>query len=267
MSEKNEIVVVNSTALISNLTNNELNARADAFRQFKDFIRTELVDGIDFGQIPSVNKPCLFKAGGEKAQMLLGLTPEYKLLNRAFVPNQERKYKVWNKDARKYETVETIRNYYAWEWSCELWFGDKKVGEGVGACNSEERKWVSQYDRGESPDSLANTIIKIGKKRAFMDAILGVSGLSDMFTQDLEEDESIQKLKVDKTTKINKLTKDQIKLIYATVGATGLVESDLKAILNEMGYTSIKDCKPEDCNKILESLRTLAKERKNDKGE
>ena len=107
----------------------------------------------------------------------------------------------------------------------------------------------------------------MGKKRAFMDAILGVSGLSDMFTQDLEDDATIQSLKFDKTTKVNKLTKDQIKLIYATVGATGLVESDLKQILNEMGYTSIKDCKPEDCNKILESLKVLAKERKNEKGE
>jgi ribosomal protein S13 len=83
-----------------------------------------------------------------------------------------------------------------------------------------------------------------------------------MFTQDLEDDESITKLKVDKTTKLNKLTKDQIKLVYATVGATGLVESDLKQILNEMGYTSIKDCKGDECNKILDSLKALAKSRK-----
>lgn len=262
MSNGNEIVVVNSTSLITNLTNNDLLARADSFKQFKEFVKNDFVDGVDYGVIPSVKKPCLFKAGGEKAQMLLGLTPEYKLLNREFIANNVIKNKVWNSSSRTYDTVEQIRNYYSWEWSCELWYNDKKVGEGVGSCNSEERKYVSQYEKGETPDSLANTIMKISKKRAFMDAILGVSGLSDMFTQDLEEDETIQKLKVDKTSKVNKLTKDQIKLIYATVGATGLVDTDLKQILNEMGYTSIKDCKPEDCNKILEQLKNLAKERK-----
>lgn len=262
MSQNGEIAIVNSTSLISNVQNQDLVSRAKSFNDFKDFIRAELKDGIDFGMIPKVDKPCLFKAGGEKTQMLLGLTPQYKLIHREFIPNQKHEYKAWNDTTRKYETKESIRNYYSWEWSCELWYGDVKVGEGVGACNSEERKYVSQYDKGESPNSLANTIMKISKKRAFMDAILGVSGLSDIFTQDLEEDESINKLKVDKTTKINKLTKDQIKLIYATVGATGLVESDLKQILNEMGYTSIKDCKPEDCNMILEKLKELAKSRK-----
>lgn len=264
MSENKAIQVVNSTSLIANVQNAELVSRANAFNEFKDFIRAELKDGVDYGIIPKVDKPCLFKAGGEKAQMLLGLTPQYKLLHREFIPNQKHEYKAWNDTTKKYETKESIRNYYCWEWSCELWHGDVKVGEGVGAGNSEERKFVSQYEKGENPNSLANTIMKLSKKRAFMDAILGVSGLSDLFTQDLDEDETIKKLKVDKTTKINKLTKDQIKLIYATVGATGLVESDLKQILNELGYTSIKDCKPEDCNKILEKLRELAKSRKGD---
>ena len=154
MSEKNELVVVNSTSLISNLTNNQLVGRADAFRQFKEFIKTEMVDGVDYGVIPSMNKPCLFKAGGEKAQMLLGLTPEYKLLHREFISNQEKKDKVWNKDSRKYDIVETIRNYYAWEWSCELWHGDKKIGEGVGACNSEERKWDIHFAGVNLPQSV-----------------------------------------------------------------------------------------------------------------
>lgn len=258
----NEITIINSTELVSNINNSQLVQRSEAFKNFKEFLKGDLSDGVDYGKIPSVDKPCLFKSGGEKIQMYLGLTPKYSMLNREFVPNQVKKDKVWDDSTHKYNTVENFRNYYAWEFSCELYYGDKKVAEGVGAGNTEERKFVTQYQKTETPDSLANTVIKLAKKRAFMDAILAVSGVSDIFTQDLEDDETINKLKVDKTTKPNKLTKDQIKLIYATVGATGLIESDLKKILNEMGYTSIKDCVPTDCNKIIEQLKTLAKSRK-----
>lgn len=261
MSE-NQVVVVNSSFLIEQSNSNRLIQMSQQMNEFKEFLKNDLKDGIDFGTIPKVDKPTLFKAGGEKIQMYLGLTPQYKLLHREFVPNQERKDKVWNDTTKKYQEVSSIRNYYSWEWSCELWYGDTKVAEGVGAGNSEERKWVSQYIKGENPDSLANTIMKISKKRAFMDAIIGVSGVSDIFTQDLEDDETIKKLKVDKTTKVNKLTKENIKTIYATLGALELVKSDLDKILNEMGYLKIQDCKAEDCNTIIQKIKDLANSRK-----
>lgn len=264
MSE-NQVAVVNSSLLIKQSNSNRLIQMSQQMNEFKEFLKNDLKDGIDFGAIPKVDKPTLFKAGGEKIQMYLGLTPQYKLLHREFVPNQERKDKVWNDTTKKYQEVSSIRNYYSWEWSCELWHGDTKVAEGVGAGNSEERKWVSQYQKGENPDSLANTIIKISKKRAFMDAIIGVSGVSDIFTQDLEDDETIAKLKVDKTTKVNKLTKENIKTIYATLGALELVKSDLDKILNEMGYLKIQDCKAEDCNTIIQKIKDLSISRKESK--
>ena len=209
---ENEITIVNSTSLIEQTTSNALIEKSKAFNEFKEFLKNDLKDGVDFGKIPSVEKPCLFKAGGEKIQLYLGLTPQYKLLHREFVPNQVRKDKVWNDVTKKYQEVETVRNYYCWEWSCELWHGSVKVAEGVGMGNTEEDKYVSQYKGAKTPDSLANTVMKISKKRAFMDAIIGVSGVSDIFTQDLEDSEMVNKLKVDKTTKVNKLTKDNITL-------------------------------------------------------
>lgn len=259
---ENEIAIVNSTSLIEQTTSNALIDKSKAFNEFKEFIKNDLKDGVDFGKIPSVEKPCLFKAGGEKIQLYLGLTPQYKLLHREFVPNQVRKDKVWNDVTKKYQEVETVRNYYCWEWSCELWHGSVKVAEGVGMGNTEEDKYVSQYKGAKTPDSLANTVMKISKKRAFMDAIIGVSGVSDIFTQDLEDSEMVNKLKVDKTTKVNKLTKDNIKTIYATLGALELVKSDLDKILNEMGYLKIQDCKADDCNAIIQKIKDLASSRK-----
>lgn len=259
---ENEITIVNSTSLIEQTTSNALIEKSKAFNEFKEFLKNDLKDGVDFGKIPSVEKPCLFKAGGEKIQLYLGLTPQYKLLHREFVPNQVRKDKVWNDVTKKYQEVETVRNYYCWEWSCELWHGSVKVAEGVGMGNTEEDKYVSQYKGAKTPDSLANTVMKISKKRAFMDAIIGVSGVSDIFTQDLEDSEMVNKLKVDKTTKVNKLTKDNIKTIYATLGALELVKSDLDKILNEMGYLKIQDCKADDCNAIIQKIKDLASSRK-----
>lgn len=258
----NEIVIVNSTSIISNLQTTEISNRADNLKKFKDFIKNDFVDGVDFGLIPNTDKPCLLKPGFEKIQFYLGLSPRYKLLNREYKPNQEKKYKKYNETAKKYEVVETIRNFYSWEWACELYHGDVKVAEGVGCANTEEKKYVSQYEKSETPDSLANTVMKIAKKRAFGDAILNVGGISDMFTVDLEDNESIAKLKTDKKTKINKLTKDQIKTIYATMGALSLIDDDLKTILNEMGYFNIKEVKPEDNNKIIEKIKELARARK-----
>jgi hypothetical protein len=55
-------------------------------------------------------------------------------------------------------------------------------GEGVGCCNSKEAK----YQR-EDPYTLQNTILKMAKKRALIDAVLNVSGLSSRFTQDIED--------------------------------------------------------------------------------
>ena len=259
---ENEIAIVNSTSIIEQTTSKEIIDKSKAFNEFKEFIKNDLKDGVDFGKIPSVEKPCLFKAGGEKIQLYLGLTPQYKLLHREFVPNQVRKDKVWNDVTKKYQEVETVRNYYCWEWSCELWHGSVKVAEGVGMGNTEEDKYVSQYKGAKTPDSLANTVMKISKKRAFMDAIIGVSGVSDIFTQDLEDSEMVNKLKVDKTTKVNKLTKDNIKTIYATLGALELVKSDLDKILNEMGYLKIQDCKADDCNAIIQKIKDLASSRK-----
>lgn len=262
MNVENELEIINSTALIANFSNNELIDRAKSFQGFKDFLKEELKDGIDFGQIPNVDKPCLFKAGGEKIQLLMGLTPQYKLLNREFLQNQNITYKTWNEDMKKYDYASGIRNYYSWEWSCELWFGNKKVAEGVGAGNSEERKFVSQYKKSETPSSLANTIMKISKKRAFMDAILAVCGVSDMFTQDMDDDKVLNTLKVDKTTKLSKLSKSNIKTIYATLGALELGLADLEKILSENGYTKIQDCKNDDCNKIIQCIKKLAVNKK-----
>lgn len=255
--------LINSTMLIETcMTDKRTSVVADKLSAFKDFLKNGFIDGIDSGKIPSVDKPCLFKAGAEKVQLYLGLTAQYTLINREFISGLETRNADWDENAKKYMYTDTVRNYYSWEWRCDLWYGDVKVAEGVGMANTEEDKFVSQYKKGKTPDGLANTVMKIAKKRAFVDAIIAASGISDIFTQDLEDDASIQKLKTDKSTKVNKLTKANIKEIYAVVGALNLRSEDLEKVLKGLGYERIQDCKAGSANAIIAELKKLAKIRK-----
>jgi hypothetical protein len=61
---------------------------------------------------------------------------------------------------------------------------DEAEAEGVGSCNNMERKFKSQ-----DACSVANTILKMAKKRAFVDAVLSATRSSDLFTQDTEDDD------------------------------------------------------------------------------
>jgi hypothetical protein len=54
--------------------------------------------------------------------------------------------------------------------------------EGIGCCNTMERKFNSQDSY-----SIVNTIIKMAKKRALVDAVLSATRSSGVFTQDVEE--------------------------------------------------------------------------------
>jgi len=133
----------------------------------KEYISDQLIESIDFGKIEMKNKktgktfvtkPVLFKAGAEKFISLLRLKTE------------------WIKDE---ETLLMIPKYMIEDgiicYKCILRNQEGEfISEGRGACSLKEK------------DYSANNAIKITKKRAMVDAVLNL-GLSDSFTQDLEE--------------------------------------------------------------------------------
>jgi len=126
----------------------------------KDYIQRNMKKGVDYDTVVG-NKPTLLKPGSEKFCSLMHLTPKFR-----------RDDDSWEMSGKK-----PGRYFYL----CEL-FNDtgKLVGEGRGAANIEEkRNWTD------------NNCIKIAEKRAQMDAVLRTAGLSDFFTQDME-DQKIQ---------------------------------------------------------------------------
>lgn len=180
-------------SLIENVEVDALSATLNKIATFQALLQSSLKKGQDYGDIPGTSKPTLLKPGGEKITMMMGLVPEYDFL------------KV-DEDFEK--------GFFNYDIRCKLFKNEYKVSEGIGSCNSKETKyryiWVpsnevpghldketlkvsERYNRTqyriENPEicSLANTILKMAKKRAFIDAVLQVASLSEIFTQDIED--------------------------------------------------------------------------------
>lgn len=138
----------------------EANAR---IREFQRYVREHMTEGEDFGVIPGSSKPTLFKPGAEKLNALFGYAPHVEISNRV---------EDWDKGFIAYEVKVSLINKRT----------QQIEAEGVGSCNSRERRYARQDAAG-----IANTILKMAKKRALVDATLSATRASGLFTQDLED--------------------------------------------------------------------------------
>lgn len=160
----------------------------------QDVMRSVMIDGTHYGKIPGTQSTSLYKAGAEKlmATFRLAAKPEVEDLSR----DGEVHYRV---------TVNLLSA------------SGQFLGAGIGECSSREDKYAwrgmicqeefdgtpenrrrikfSKYQgRVEqkkqirtNPSDVANTILKMAKKRAQVDAVITVTAASDIFTQDIED--------------------------------------------------------------------------------
>jgi hypothetical protein len=133
---------------------------------FHDIVKATLVPGIDYGLIPGTQKTILFKSGAENIIMLFGLTATFEILDK--VPQDFSK-----------ET-----DFVAYTIRCTLTKNNKTVSDGVGTCNTMERKY-----QDKQPLDIANTILKMASKRAMIDSILHFASLSSLFAQEQEQED------------------------------------------------------------------------------
>lgn len=216
-------------------------------------LRDMLVKDVDYGVIPGTEKPTLLLPGAQKVCAYFGYVPKY--------DNDPGCIEDWN-GGRFGEPL------FYYRITCVLTKDEKRVGEGIGSCNSWESKyrfrwvkaddvpstlsledlptragttsefafavdkaetsgkygkspeywqrWQAAIDSGEArrikrktstgkemdawemgdalyqvpnekfPDTI-NTVLKMAKKRAYIDATLSATGLSQYFTQDVED--------------------------------------------------------------------------------
>lgn len=249
-------IILSGTSLIDHvITEGSIGVQGQRIKQFTQSVKDMLVDGVDYGMIPKVDKPCLFKSGGEKIQYLLGLTPQYTLIERVYEPVKKEK-----NDKGEWVVIQDA--YYRYEYNCCLYYGEIKVAEGVGNANTREYKYRSQERIERFADDFSNTVMKIAKKRAFMDAILAVACISDMFTQDLEDNETVKSLKVDKKTKVGKVTTDNVKSLAAEAWAGKVSDEELTAIIAEVNpkYKKLTDIDKSDYQVVFDLVHAKRKE-------
>lgn len=156
--QNNEVYDINST--IDAATALKMSDRLKQFKGLGAMIKSTLIEGIDedYATIPGTKKPTLLQPGARKIAMLFGLVQEHKII--------------------KCDVNYGI-NFFHYVVECKLVNQNGMVvASGLGSCSNKEK------GKETAPD---NTILKLAKKRAFIDAVLGVSTLSGVFTQDMED--------------------------------------------------------------------------------
>ncbi|MBC8386590.1 MAG: hypothetical protein H8E13_00860 [Actinobacteria bacterium] len=147
---------IDSETIIHNIE-----AQDKIIEKLVEYMKHHLVEGQDYGTIPGVSKPSLWKSGAEKINFIFNLVPKFEILK-----------------AKEYEEE------YSYKISCNLVNRNsgRFMGSGLGFCSSREKKY-----RSSDPVDIANTIIKMADKRAYIDATLKSTMASFLFTQDLED--------------------------------------------------------------------------------
>lgn len=192
-----------------------------------------LIRDVDFGVIPGTTKPTLFKSGAERILFNMGICSRFTVENAI----------------EKYDGDEP---FFMYRVKCSLFRfvnGEEvHITDGMGSANSNEKQCgrASKYD-------LANSRLKIAKKRAMVDACLLVGQLSNAFSQDIENEDFVSDTaKIEVLDEDAPITSKQASRIYAIAGANGIGQSQAKKILKEAGYASSKDIKQKDYDAVCE---------------
>lgn len=188
----NQLAVVETSAALP-VTAKEIQAQVQTIQQVMAAVMKE---GTHFGKIPGCgDKDTLLKPGAEKlmATFRLAADPHVEDLSSA--------------DQVRYRVVVRM-----------LTFNGQFVGAGIGECSSGEEKykwrkavcdeeffevpedrrrekWFKPYGKPAykvkqirtQPSDVANTVLKMAKKRALVDGVLTATAASDIFAQDLED--------------------------------------------------------------------------------
>jgi len=187
--------MVRSESALDGLTAGDLVERKKTVRRVMEAV---MKPGEHYGTFPGGKKPSLWKAGAEALQSTFGIVPTYEWDDRSNPPEFFR-YIVKCRglspngvplgegmgECSTLEDKQNWRDVYLseeFETAAETHRRVKYTRNRDKAGNPIVRRQVRQW----APDN-ANTVLKIAKKRAFVDMILGVTGASDMFTQDLED--------------------------------------------------------------------------------
>ncbi|MBK1642912.1 hypothetical protein CKO12_13750 [Chromatium okenii] len=166
-------LAINPLDIPTTVFKNDLARRSENRQLLLNWIRSSLKEGVDYGSIPtkrgSSNRKSLFKSGAEKICGMLGITVHFPSLK---------------------ETEQALLNGSIFEnviVRCELKnIHGQTLADGVGARSLKQ-------DYGD-----LNKALKMAEKSAHIDATLRLAGLSEVFTQDLEDMKNLRTMNENK---------------------------------------------------------------------
>ena len=134
-----------------------------AIPNIEDIISKELVPNVDYAQIPGCGKkPALLKAGAERLAAIFHLRTCSEVINR--IEQYDKLFVLYEVKTTVYDAANNI------------------IAVGIGSANTKEPKYARQNFA-----TTLNTVLKIARKRSYVDAILSATGSSRVFTQDIED--------------------------------------------------------------------------------
>jgi ribosomal protein S27AE len=199
-----------------------LESAKNRLKELQDFVKSYLIEGEDFGTIPGTPKATLYKPGADKLCDIYGIADQYRVTNRVedwdknlfdyevectlvskrtghliatglgSCSSYESKYRY--RDAKRKcpkcgkDTIIKGHKDYGGGYVC--WKKDGK-SDGCGAKFTDTDQaivgqTVGRVENDNIPDQ-KNTILKMAKKRAKVDAVLSATRSSGLFTQDIED--------------------------------------------------------------------------------
>lgn len=189
---------------------------------------------VDFGKPNSkLKKPILYKAGAETIRWNYGVFDRYEIMNR----------------------VEDFEHgFFMYQFKCSLVKiidgQEFVVSEGYGSANTREANvgTASGFD-------VANTKLKIAEKRSLLDAVIKMARLSNIFTQDMENDDFMEGAKtITKSQPEDDITSKQRQRIFAIAAGVGMTTEQCRNWLKAKGFASTKEIKQKDYENICEAL-------------
>ncbi len=190
------------------ITTKDIEVVSQQYKLFLELQKNVLQPNVDYGFPTGKHsnwegtKPSLYKAGAEKLAKIFKLYVDY-------IP----------------EHIHEDEHLVFYRFKANVYHmpTGKLVAHGYGACSSKERKgW------DENPLAFVNNIVKIARKRAFVDGILTATGASSAFTQDLEDEE-------EQKEEEKKITDKQMKLLQGLITEiVKLTECNRDEFVNEL---------------------------------
>lgn len=241
------------------------------------FFQKIMIKDQDYGIIPGTDKPTLLKPGAEKLCELYGFAPiikeikEEKNNGTGFCHYLVIITLVHKRSgavvAEGVGEANTNEDKFRWRWIPEwkLVSEDKSLLQFRTETTKDGRQYRLYKVENQSPFSLWNTILKIAKKRALVDATLSATRSSGIFTQDMEDlqdwidaeviESEPPKPKTNGTTKISEA---QMRLLYGKAKEKGITNEALHKMINEItGKDSVKDIDRKELETLLKAIEDI----------